>query len=183
MITSKIIEIGKGNLDRLSRRVQGKFDIFVGLPNNGQRYPYRAYEYGPQRLKGSKRQSRKAPTNISVSSKPLPLVAEVGFWNEFGTEDGRIPARPFLRGTIVRNKARYLKIMREISIKVLRGELDLEKGLKKLALVGQNDVRNGIKNWHTPPNAPSTIRQKGVNAPLKYKGTLVQSIVGFVRRK
>lgn len=181
MSKSSITEIGSGNLDRLSRKIAGRYEVLVGLPNSGQRYAYRSYEYGPQKKKGEKKQSPKAPISISASTKPYPLVSEVGFWAEFGTKTE--PERSFLRKTVMKNLKRYLQINRQIAIKVLRGDLELLTGLKKFSLLVQNDVKTTIHEYDTPPNAKSTIARKGTNAPLKYKGTLVQAIRGLVRFK
>lgn len=182
MKRSTVTDIGSENLDKIAKNIAGKYEMLVGLPNSGQRYAYRSYEYGPQKKKGARRQSPKAPTKIDTSTKPLPLVSEVGFWQEFGTSDGRIPERSFLRSTIVKNIKKYLGINKLIAIKVLRGELELEKGLKKCVLIAADDVKETIRTFTTPPNAPSTIKQKGVDSPLRYKSTLNRAITGLVRR-
>lgn len=181
-VKASLTNIGSGNLDRISKKIAGKYEIMVGLPNNGQRYVYRAYEYGTQKKKGAKKQSATAKIEIDESAKPYPLIAEVGFWNEFGTSDGRIPERSFLRATIVKNIKRYLHMNRTLAIKVLRGELKLELGLKKFALVAANDVKETIRNFTSPPNAASTIKKKGTDSPLRYKSTLNRAITGFVRK-
>lgn len=183
-LKTSVMHIGSGKLDAIGKRIAGKYDTLVGLPNNGQRYAYRSYEYGTQKKRlGDKRQSRLAKTSINTSTNPYPLVAEVGFWMEFGTSDGRIPERSFLRSTIVKNMKRYLTINKTIAIKVLRKELDLQMGLKRFALLAADDVKETIRNFSTPPNAPSTIKRKGVNAPLRYKSTLNRAITGLVRKK
>lgn len=178
-----VTDIGAEKLDAIAKRIQGKYEILVGLPNSGQRYAYRSYEYGNQKKKRTdKKQSPNAKTKISSSESPLPLVSEVGFWAEFGTSDGREPQRSFLRSTIVKNIKRYLTMNKTIAIKVLRKELELEIGLKKFALIAAGDVKETISNFTTPPNAQSTIRQKGVDSPLRYKSTLVKAITGLVKK-
>lgn len=183
MFKAKVVDKGASNWDKIVGSLSKNYDIFVGLPNTGQRYPYKSYEYGPQKFKGAKKQSPKAPTDISDSSKPLPLVAEVGFWNEFGTADGRIPERSFLRATVVANTPKYISLNIKVVQRVMKQTLDLKQGLQRIGLIAENDVKDAIKQFNSPPNAPSTIRQKGVNAPLKYKGTLQQSIRSFVKRR
>lgn len=181
MITAKLAHKNRGAIEALSKKLDGVYEILVGLPNSGQRYPYRSYEYGAQKNRGGKKQSPTAPTSISTSSKPLPLVAQVAFWLEYGTET--IPERPFLRSTIAINRKKYFSLNRKIIAKVLRKEVALEIGLKKFALIAQEDVKDAVHNWQAPPNADSTIKQKGVNSPLQYKGTLLRAIVGLMRKK
>lgn len=177
-----VTDIGAKNLDAIGKRIKGKYDILVGLPNNGQRYAYRAYEYGTQKKKGAKKQSKKVKTDIEESTAPYPLIAQVAFWLEFGTEDGHIPERSFLRATIVANLKNYAAINKKIAIKVLRREMDLMMGLKKFALKASDDVKETIRNFTTPPNAKSTIYKKGVDSPLKYKSTLNRAITGLVKK-
>lgn len=180
----KVVEKGRENWARIASILSNNYDIFVGLPNTGQRYPYRAYEYGPQKLsKKSGRQSKKAKTNVDTSSREFPLVAEVGFWNEFGTSDGRIPERSFLRSTIVSNTKKYIAMNVKVVQRVLESGYDLLMGLRGIGITAENDVKKTIRTFSTPPNAASTIRQKGKNSPLQYKGTLLQSIRSFVKKK
>jgi hypothetical protein len=184
MLSVKVTEKGYENWERIANAFSKDYDIFVGLPNTGQRYPYRAYEYGPQKKKSThKKQSRKAKTSVDENDKPFPLIAEVGFWNEFGTEDGRIPERSFLRATVIENAKKYIALNVKVVQRVFAGTLDLLQGLQRIGIVSETDVKKAIKDFNTPPNAPSTIKKKGIDSPLKYKGVLAQSIRSFVKRK
>ncbi len=180
---SKVVDIQHQKIENIYKKMIKKYDVFVGIPNNNQRYTYRAYEYGDQKLKKTdKKQSKKAPTKISTSKKPFPKIVEVAFWNEFGAPDANIPERSFLRKTVLENEKEYLKIIVNFVKKVFSKGDNLENGFKKLALKVEQDVKECVHEYSTPPNSESTIKAKGINAPLKYKGTLVQSIRGFIKK-
>ena len=94
-------------------------------------------------------------------------VAQVAFWNEFGTV--RSPARPSFRTTIRRKSKEWGE---RVGKAVIATNYD---GRKALALVGQSmrdDLENEIAQWSSPPNAPSTIARKGFDKPLVDSGTM-----------
>lgn len=108
-------------------------------------------------------------------------VAEIAFWNEFGTS--RIPPRPFLRRTL--REQRYYKTE---FVKILRGALD---GRNKFVLLGvlgaraASDVQSTITRISDPPNAlstqlrkaaPSQVKVSVINNPLIDTGTMRASI-------
>ena len=103
-------------------------------------------------------------------------VAEVAFYNEFGT--GRIPERPFLRIS----KEEAVPVVREI-LKGSRAK-DLVRGGRKhfeekMGHVGAQVaaiVQKNITVLRTPPNAPGTIKRKGSSNPLIDTGFLRQSV-------
>ena len=175
---SKLIHVGEGNLKALSVRLRKSYDIYVGYPNNGEHYTYKAYEYERKGKKGNKKATKGIEENAN-----LPLVAQVAFDNEFGGTNGNPPERSFLRSTIAKNTRKYFEMMRKITLKVLRKEMDLERGVRIVGIKMQSDVQDTITNFKDPPNAPSVIKIKGYDAPLRYKGTLVQAIKNLVKKR
>lgn len=109
----------------------------------------------------------------------LALIAAT---NEFGTADGHIPERSFLRSTVDKNRARYLRELTEVTKAALNGQ-DPSQGLGRLGLRVVADVQMTIRNLMTPPNAPATIAKKGVDNPLIDTGRLRQSIEYEVRTR
>lgn len=103
--------------------------------------------------------------------------AELALVMEFGTRNGRIPARPFLGGTAERKNGEWLALLGKAIPKVLEGKLTIERAL---ALVGERaaaDVKRTITSSEgLAANAPSTIRRKGSSRPLIDTGRLLQSI-------
>lgn len=106
------------------------------------------------------------PTSTYDDGTPVAGVAAV---QEFGTIDAGkghntvIPARPFFRTAIAEGKPDYGKLI-ETSLKLTDG--NAEKALTVIGRKIQTDVQESIRNWSDPPNAESTIKQKGFNDPL-----------------
>lgn len=98
-------------------------------------------------------------------------VAEIYFWNEFGTED--IPARPTLRPALNENLRKYVQIMAKLAAQELRGENQI-LGLLGAAAVA--DVQAAIVSLRNPPNADATIDRKGSSNPLIDEGEMRQSV-------
>lgn len=97
-------------------------------------------------------------------------VAQVAFWQEFGT--AKIPMRPFLRNAIAKNTRKWSDSVKTAII----SSNDSEKALKVLGEIMRGDIVLSLTNLNTPPNAPSTIKQKGSSNPLIDTGLLRSSI-------
>lgn len=97
-------------------------------------------------------------------------VAQVAFWQEFGT--AKIPMRPFMRNAITKNTRKWGDSVKT----ALMGTNDSEKALKMLGEIMRGDIVLSLTNLNTPPNAPSTIKQKGSSNPLIDTGLLRSSI-------
>jgi len=134
--------------------------VTVGLHNTGVRYP-----------EGKK-----------------PLVAQVAFWNHFGTRS--IPARPFISQAIDVARPRLTRLQNKLLDDVVDGKKGLRKALKilgkriELEIVKIIDTSN---DWAVP-NAPSTAAQKNRPGgairgatPLIKSGLLKRSITSVVR--
>lgn len=104
--------------------------------------------------------------------KPL-LVAQVAFWNEFGTTHA--PSRPFFRTTIAQKSSEWGMIL---SKALVYYKMDSSKALAALGTQMQSDVRESIVRWSTPPNAASTVSIKKFNKPLVDDGTM-QRVVNY----
>ena len=99
---------------------------------------------------------------------PTAFVAAA---NEFGTI--HIPPRPFMRTAVSKNGKRWAGGF---------GKLIKKQGfnyLKSLGLLGEQvkaDIKVSVATWASPPNAASTQRQKGFNAPLRDTGHMMRSV-------
>lgn len=85
-------------------------------------------------------------------------VAEVAFWNEYGTRIA--PERSFIRSTVNENRAKYIKKTKELWNKVIKNEMTIEKALNQLGFMIAIDIQNKIKTLNSPPNAESTTYRK-----------------------
>jgi len=106
-------------------------------------------------------------------------VAEIGFWNEFGTPNAKypIPARPWLRTTIANNIEKYTYVLKKSLLDYLIGkQKSVSKVFSTVGLIAASDVKKAIVDLKYPENAPSTIAQKGSSNPLIDTGQLRQSV-------
>lgn len=130
-----------------------------------------------------------APDLVSVGfpeSKKYPDGTDllvVAASNEFGTTDGRIPERSFLRAGILEKKNVIKDFWKKgKAAKLLMGELPPEKALSLLGLQGQTIVQNKIRAIQDPPNAESTIARKESSNPLIDTGLMIQSVTYVVEK-
>lgn len=89
-----------------------------------------------------------------------------------GTRDGRIPPRDFMAVAAQDVEVVARPRLRAIARKLLRGE-DPSRELSKLSDAAREAVSRAIDTFHTPENAPSTVRSKGRNDPLVDLGDLL----------
>lgn len=99
-------------------------------------------------------------------------VISRAIWNNFGTSRG-IPERPFMQNAMRDNRAGYrdgMKAGARTIIKAAASGEDPAKAMRsvlaKLGIKAQGDIQSEITSLQTPPNAASTIRQKGSSNPL-----------------
>ena len=96
-------------------------------------------------------------------------VAQVAFWNEYGTETA--PSRPFFRKTIRDNQSGW--------VNRIGGLVKSNNADKALALLGEHisgQIVQTITTFAEPPNATSTIKKKGFDAPLRDTMQMARSV-------
>ena len=128
-------------------------------------------------------------------------VAGYAAVNEFGSEDGRVPERSFIRSTLDTNRDDYVERLDEVLNDAIDatlaaqvagpGTLALEHGLGLLGMEAAGDVQATIRDLRDPPNSPRTLHpsvggtnpngKKSTN-PLIDTGRMRASIDSEVRR-
>lgn len=103
-------------------------------------------------------------------AKPALPVAQVAFWNEFGTS--RAPARPFFRTTIAKESAAWGD---KLSKALVYYNYDGALALRALGQSMRDDLEATIQRWDSPRNADSTIARKGFNKPLIHNSIMVRA--------
>lgn len=111
----------QADLDKFDKEISKNSSVTVGLPKNSSPYP----------------------NGVSVI-----LVALV---HEFGSLIRNIPERSFLRAGIRRNAKKYQKLFKILAKESLDGNGDFLRGLSKIGLQAQTDVREEITNVKKPP--------------------------------
>lgn len=104
------------------------------------------------------------------NGKELPLISDIALWNEFGTD--KIPPRPFMRNANAKIQKRAPEIV--------KAGMDDEKDIRLITAEIAQDMRTQIIDSITsntpPPNAESTIKQKGSSKTLIDTGQLMGSV-------
>lgn len=107
-------------------------------------------------------------------------VAQIGAVHEFGTRDGRIPERSWLRRNHDENIDGYNRALDALYSRVLDGRARLLGGLMAFAQRVAGDIRRTITDVELPILAESTVEKKGSSNPLIDTGAMRNSVDGRV---
>lgn len=122
------------------------------------------------------RNAESAAVRVGVmGAKTYPdgqLVASVAAANEFGTD--KIPARPFFRSTIANNRDVLPRM-----IAALLERHDVETVLRLIGEHMSDELKQSVMTWSDPPNAESTVKKKGYNAPLRANDRLLRNSFSY----
>jgi hypothetical protein len=105
-------------------------------------------------------------------------VGEVAALMEYGSDDGRIPARPFLRHTSESTATKMREALRGAVSDVVDGRAETADALAKVGADLRDEIRETIERaseWAVPL-AASTIARKGHDRPLVDTGTMLDSV-------
>ena len=103
-------------------------------------------------------------------SIPVALVASI---MEFGAM--HIPARPTIRPSLEKNKAKYYDLINKAVVNSLNGS-DFKTGLMIVGKMGAEDIQAEIRNLQNPPLSIKTIQKKGHSKPLMDTKVMFQSV-------
>jgi hypothetical protein len=92
-------------------------------------------------------------------SRPATL-GEVAVYNEFGTSDGRIPERSFIRWTHDHKKKEWIRRTAQLRKRVMQGELTTDQALGLMGEMIQKDIKDRILSNVQPANKPATVARK-----------------------
>lgn len=93
----------------------------------------------------------------------MVLVASA---NEFGTADGRIPPRSFIRSTIDEQRQQIADVHEKALGKVADGKLTAVQAGEIAGMFVEAKIKKKITDLKVPANEPSTIAKKGSSNPL-----------------
>lgn len=111
--------------------------------------------------------------------------AEIALTNEFGSQDGKVPERSFIRSTFDRQRSKYETDLQKLAAKVYARQMKIEKAVGLVAAEMASDIRKTIIDGEAvpPPNAASTIASKGSSRPLVNTGQLKAAVSSAVEKK
>lgn len=105
------------------------------------------------------------------SSTPGLPVAQVAFWNEFGTR--RAPPRPFFRGAIAKHSSEWGA---DLAAYLKTTKLDGRAALGLLGTTIKDQIVTSIVDTTAPALAESTVKRKGFDKPLIDTGVMQRSV-------
>lgn len=108
-------------------------------------------------------------------------MVDLAMVHEYGSSDGRIPERSFIRSTCDAKRKEHLKIMQKLQSKVVKGSITTHQALTQLGEVVSKDMVQTINNGIAPVLEPATIARKNSSKPLIDTGRLKGSISHEVR--
>ena len=99
-------------------------------------------------------------------------IAEIAVVNEFGTEDGHIPARSFVRSTYDKMRERLTADAAKLAGSIVDGKMDLTRALNILGAELATGIRAAVTQGAgiPPPNAPSTLARKEAKGEWNSRG-------------
>ena len=148
-------------------RISQKGTNFAALKRNAEQLSQKALAVGV------------LPTAGKDKDTGADLI-DIATWNEYGTS--RIPQRPFMRTAEKQNGEQWLSLAEGVAEKIIEGKFAEEQGLEIIGNRMVGDIQKVIGDRSLlAPNAPSTIKRKGSDAPLIDSGNLRQSISFEVR--
>ena len=106
-------------------------------------------------------------------------VRDVAFWNEFGTQ--RIPERGYFRRSANGARRELIRDSRTAALAIASGRLDCDEALDLIGQQAAATLRQDLTQFRDPPNAASTIAQKGFDNPLIETGHLRSQITHRVK--
>lgn len=157
-------------LKKLKRSLGNGSSLAVGFLES-ETYPGGTYHFSKKRLAGMSPEAREFAAFLEGKPKFSGPVAQVAFWQEFGTKVA--PPRPFMRHTIATKSPKWGKQLGEALIHTKYN------GPAALTLMGdliQGQIREAITQWRDPPNTALTAALKGKNKPLVNTGQMLRAV-------
>lgn len=84
-----------------------------------------------------------------------------------------VPPRPFFRNAIEKNQEEWI---RKCVFLLKQNDFNVDVVLEKMGNLIKNNIQESIVNFKNPPNAPSTIKKKGFDAPLRETKQMLNSV-------
>lgn len=103
----------------------------------------------------------------------------VGFWNEYGSEDGTIPARPWLRNGAHENRDKWIATARRILKRCVQTGRDPVNAFALLGAQMESDIKASITDGAWAPNQGAYKDWKearGYTKPLMVTGHMRASV-------
>ena len=108
-------------------------------------------------------------------------LVDLAVVHEYGSKDGRIPCRSFIRSTCDAKRADHTKLVTQLQSKIIDGKLGMKQALTQFGEVVSKDMVQTINRGIEPQLAEATVRRKKSSKALIDTGRLKGSITHEVR--
>lgn len=157
-------------LKKLQRSLGNGASLAVGFLES-ETYPGGTYHFSKKRLAGMSPEARAMAEFLDGKEKFSGPVAQVAFWNEFGTKIA--PPRPFMRHTVATHSKKWGRNLGEA---LIHTKYNVPRALALIGELIQGQVRESITQWRDPPNSGVTAALKGKNKPLINTGQMLRAV-------
>jgi hypothetical protein len=89
-------------------------------------------------------------------------IAEVGAFHEYGSADGRLPERSWMRRTFIEQRQKHIRLLADLARNILSERMSPDKALGVLGSWAVTAIRTTIRQNIPPALKPETIRRKTV---------------------
>lgn len=121
---------------------------------------------GFKRLKKDIKKQNKAEILIGIfggTSNPLRkteafTIPQYAAVQEFGTRDGKIPARSFMRSTFDDNLRKYIRLIAKKEKMVVSGKISLRRMFNEIGIVISSDIKKKITRGPFEPLSQATLK-------------------------
>jgi phage gpG-like protein len=111
-------------------------------------------------------------------------MVDLAIVHEFGSNNGRIKSRSFMRSTCDKKQKEHASIMAKLQSKYILGQLNIKKALSQLGEIVSKNMVQTINDGLEPVLAESTLKNRKKNkdcTPLIDTGRLKGSLTYNVR--
>ncbi len=108
-------------------------------------------------------------------------MMDLAMVHEYGSRDGQIPARSFIRSTCDAKRKDHLDLVRKLQWHIILGRINAKQALTQLGEVVSKDMVQAINDGIEPAIKPETIKRKKSSKPLIDTGRLKGSITHEIR--
>jgi phage gpG-like protein len=108
-------------------------------------------------------------------------MMDLAMVHEYGSRNGHIPARSFIRSTCDAKRKDHLDLVRKLQWQIILGRINAKQALMQLGEVVSKDMVQAINDGIEPALKPETVKRKKSSKPLIDTGRLKGAITHEVR--
>lgn len=108
-------------------------------------------------------------------------MMDLAMVHEYGSRNGHIPARSFIRSTCDAKRKEHLDLVRKLQWQIILGRLNAKQALTQLGEVVSKDMVQTINDGIEPELKDATKKRKDSSKPLIDTGRLKGAITHEVR--